>query len=235
MPGTAARAQFLQQIHVGITAHRGLANLTRAAGTIGWSNAKALLISPAPVIGIFVGLGLCLAPLSRKCSEFTDALPVLTSAAWAVVVVSWIAVTIGDVCSYQASWHLLPLATVLYVACFLTGYRLGTHSHAQLLPAAACMALVASLAWTAMQTTVAADIAATRARVFDHNVSSVQLAVKQNPPRPAVWNSMSVAGIADVTASGANAFSSSAVDQWLGIPPGDLTVVAVSPPRIHFL
>ena len=113
MPGTAARAQFTQNVHLGFAAHRGLASLTRAAGTIAWSDAKAVALSPAPVLGIFIGLGLCLAPLSRTRAELTHALPVLVRAAWTVVLVSWAAVTVGDLGSYQASWHLLPLATVL--------------------------------------------------------------------------------------------------------------------------
>ena len=43
---------------------------------------------------------------------------------------------------------------------------------------------------------------------------------------------MSVAGIADVAASGPNAFAAKAVGQWLGIPPGNLVIVPVSPPKL---
>jgi hypothetical protein len=233
MPGTAARARFLQSVHMGLTTHRGLGNLTSAAITIAWSDAKAVVLSPAPVVGIFVGLGLCLAPLSRARADFTNALPVLVTAAWAVVLVSWAAVTVGDVCSYTASWHLLPLSTVVYAACVLTGYSLGSRSRAKYVPAAVCATMVASLAWTTVQTTTAANIAFARARVFDGNVHSVHVALEQTPPQPTIWNAMSVAGIGDVTVSGPNGFAARAVGQWLGIPPEKLVIVAVSPPRLR--
>jgi hypothetical protein len=234
MPGTAARAQFLESIHRGLTTHRGFANLTRAAGSIAGSDAKAVLLSPAPVLGLFIGLGLYLAPLSRTRAELAGALPVLLKAAWAVVLVTWAAVTVGDVCSYQASWHLLPLAAVFYVACFLTGYALGTLSSARYVPVAVCGCLVATLAWTTMQTTVAADTAFARARVFDANIRSVQIALAHTPPRPAIWNSMSVGPMTDAAASGPNVFAANAVSQWLGIPPSQLVIVPVSAPLARF-
>ena len=65
MPGTIARAHYLESFHLGLSAHRGLANLTRATAHIALSDAKAIVLSPAPVLGLFIGLALCLAPFSR--------------------------------------------------------------------------------------------------------------------------------------------------------------------------
>jgi hypothetical protein len=234
MPGTIARVHYLKSIHLGLSAHPGLTNLSRAAADIGWADAKAVVFSPAPVLGIFIGLALCLAPLSRTRAELDHALPVLLIAAWSVVLVSWAAVTAGDLSATKASWHLLPLVVVLYTACVLSGYALGTHSEARYLPAGACVCMVAALTWTTMQTTAAADVTLARARVFDDNVRSVHVALKHKPPGPAIWYSMPIGSMADAGGSGPDAFATVAVEQWLGIPPGSLVIVPIAAPESHF-
>jgi hypothetical protein len=234
LPGTIARTRYFGSIHLGLSAHPGLANLTRAAAHIGWLDAKAVVLSPAPVLGIFIGLALCLAPLSRTRAELTDALPVLVPTAWVVVLASWAAVTFGDLSATLASWHLLPLVTVLYAACVLTGYALGTRSEARYLPVGVCVCLVAALAWTTAQTTSAANVVLVRSRVFDQNVRAAHTALGEHPPRPVVWRSMSIGSMTDAAKSGPNAFAGVAVAQWLDIPPDDLVIVPVSPPETRF-
>ena len=234
LPGTAARARYLESFHLGLSAHRGLANLTRATAHIALSDAKAVVLSPAPVLGLLIGLALCLAPFSRNRSELTEALPSLLIASWGVVFVSWVAVAFGDLSSSQASWHLLPLATAVYVASLITGYALGTHKTVKYLPMGVGVCLVAALTWTTVQTTVVAEAAIDRARVFDDNVRSAQVAREHRPPRPTTWYSMSIGQMTDAAASGPNDWAGTAVAQWLRIPPDDLVIVPVSLPKAHF-
>jgi hypothetical protein len=158
----------------------------------------------------------------------------LLPAAWAVVLVSWIAVTFGDLSATQAAWHLLPLVTVLYTACLLTGYALGGRSEAKYLPASVCVCMVAALAWTTAQTTVAANVAFARASVFDDNIRSAHVSLEHTPPRPTIWYSMSVGSMTDAGASDANAFAARAVRQWLGIRPENFVIVPISAPEVHF-
>jgi hypothetical protein len=210
LPGTLARAHYLESSGVGLSAHRGLANLSRATVHIALSDAKAIVLSPAPILGLLIGLALCL------------------------VLVSWLAVAFGDLSSSQASWHLLPLATVVYVACLITGYALGTHNDVKYLPVGVGVCLVAALAWTTMQTTVVAEAAIDRARVFDDNVRAAHVAAEHSPPRSTIWYSMSIGNMTDATASGENAWAGTAVAEWLGIPPDDLVFVPVSLPKARF-
>ena len=52
MPGTTARAHYLESFHLGLSAHHGAGqNLTRATAHIALSDAKAIVLSPAPVLG----------------------------------------------------------------------------------------------------------------------------------------------------------------------------------------
>ena len=150
-----------------------------------------------------------------------------------MVFVSWAAVTFGDLSATQASWHVLPLATAVYVASLITGAR---SNAARSRPCSWVFAvcLVAALAWTTMQTTVVAEAAIDRARVFDDNVRAAHVAVEHSSPRATIWYSMSIGSMADATASGPNEWAGTAVAQWLGIPPDDFVIVPVSLPKARF-
>lgn len=233
VPGTELRAHFFEQVHRGVTVHHGLLGVARVGASYALSDAKGVLISPAPVLGIFLGLAFCLTPVARARGAFAELVPTLMVAAWAVVGAALVAVALGDVYSYPASWHLLPLATALYVACFLAGYALGLQSRAELVPLAIGAVLVLAFAWTAVQTANATHVAWSRARVIDDDVQAVHAARASSPPRRVTWRSMSVGDMADAASSGPNAYVRDSVSQWLGIPSEDLAVVAVDPPSWH--
>ena len=162
-------------------------------------------------------------------------MPVLLTAAWGVVLASWAAVTFGDLSATQASWHLLPLSAVLYAACVLSGYALGTRSVAKYLPAAVGACMVAALAWTTMQTTVATNTALARSRVFDDNVRSVQVALERTPPRRAIWNSMSVGEIDRRRSIGPECVRGHCRGPMArNLSPADLVIVPISQPEVRF-
>jgi small-conductance mechanosensitive channel len=221
----------MRQAHLGLAAHHGVASTVRAACSLAWSDAKAVVLSPAPVLGLLIGLLLCLAPFARDDAAIRRALPSLLTASWAVAAIGVVAVAMGDLGSYQASWHLLPLIVVVYPACVLTGYALGTRSRAVHLPAAVSVLAVLALAWTTTQAVSAARVSFARARVFDRDVHAAEVA-QHDPRAVATWRSMSIAGITDAAPPGPNGFAGNAIQHWLGISAAQLHIVPVAEPDV---
>jgi hypothetical protein len=138
----------------------------------------------------------------------------------ATVAASWIFVTLGDIASYRAWWHYLPMWIELTLLGSLLGWWLATRRRSPApgylrwvaagvlaLSCASVTAFAAAATWD-RQSVVDADVAAARARAAGTSTG------------PVVWQSQSEADICDMERDWVQA----AIAQWFGLKPGDFRV-----------
>ena len=232
LPGTAARNHVFATADLGLAQAHG--HVISYFASIAFGNFKAAFLSPAILLGLVVGV--VLGALSPR-NPFRTRTAVIWCAV--VTVVAWLAVSVGDLFSYQAFWHVYPILMMLYLTAGAVGWRL-----AEIRPSLAGIGAVLAagcLVWTVLLTTAVTSAALDRRPIVDSDFARAAALDR----RPIVdhatthlkWVSMSVGrgyGIGD-----AESIWAPVDDHWItgdiatlfGIPERNIVVKIVRTPN----
>ncbi len=186
MPGTAVRNHVFSTEGIGILQAHG--HVVNYFASVAFDDFKAGVLSPAIPLGLI--LGFVLGALSPR-----DRFRTYTALIWCAVVtvVAWLAITVGDVYSYQAWWHLDALWIMLYVTAGAAGWWLAD-IRPSLVGVGAVLA-VGCVAWTCVLTTAMTTAAWDRRSIVDGDFARASQIVRtKDATTHLVWVSMWVGG-----------------------------------------
>jgi hypothetical protein len=228
LPGTSARQSVLAGSGTGIATLHGLsawpyAIASTARHTLAWT-----MLSPAPVLGAAVGWTVrrsstLLAPTEQE----RHVVRTVGTALGGTAVASWILVTLGDIASYRAWWHLFPLWVQVTLLGALAGWRLAAVQRWTLRGEGGYLTWVVHgllVLWCAAVTFYAASASWDRRAVVDANIAAARAVVSGAASGPVIWQSQSVGGIEDMQPDQSHWVNYS-VAQWFGLHPSDFQVV----------
>ena len=187
LPGTASRNQAFATSGLGLAQAHG--HVISYFASLAFGNFEAAVLSPAIPLGLI--LGVVLGALSPR-----DPFRTRTAVIWCAVVtvVAWLAVSIGDLFSYQVFWHVYPLFMMLYLTAGAVGWRLG-----EIRPSFAGIGAVLGagcLVWTVLLTTAVTSAALDRRPIVDGDFARAaaldRRPVVDRATTHLVWVSMSV-------------------------------------------
>jgi len=226
LPGTAARNHVFATLGLGLSQAHG--HVFSDLGSIAFGDFEAAVLSPAIPLGVI--LGVVLGALSPR-----DPFRTRTALIWCAVVtvVAWLAVSLGDLFSYQVWWHVYPLWMMLYLTAGAVGWRL-----AEIRPSLAGIAATMAagcLVWTCLLTTAVTTAALERRTVVDRDFAA---ATHAPATTHLVWVAMWVSGFGSEGIRDAEPAWWPAGDRWVfgnlsilfHIPQRNIVVRIVPPP-----
>jgi len=224
LPGTASRNHVFATLGLGVAQAHG--HVISDLGSLAFGDFEAAVLSPAIPLGVI--LGVVLGALSPR-----DPFRTRTALIWCAVVtvVTWLAVSIGDLFSYEVWWHVYPLWMMLYLTAGAVGWRL-----AEIRPSLAGIGAVLAagcVAWTFVLTMAVTTAAWDRRPIVDGDFARAKDATTH-----LVWVSMWVSGFGSEGVRDAEPAWWPAGDRWVfgnvsilvGIPQRDIVVRIVPPP-----
>jgi hypothetical protein len=233
LPGTSVRQADLANQGIGIRAVHGFMPWLQLIGAAIKTSLAWPVLSPALVLGLAAGWivrrGLVTPAVSTD--EERTVIRVVGTALGATVVASWIVTVLGDIASYPAWWHCLPLWIELVLVGALVGWWLAAR---RLGPAGGHRSAAAErrgylrqavpvvvVLWCVSVTALAAAATWDRHSIVDADVAAAQARAAGTTTGPVVWQSQSMADICDMERD----WVQDSIAQWFGLQRTDFQVV----------
>ncbi len=239
LPGTSARAVDYSNQKIGLARYDGLVAVARALVKITAQDAFHALASPAVLVGAVTGYAARRLIPSTDPSREAEAVGVIGTALLVATVGCWVAVSLGDLASYVAWWHLFYVDLLATLLAALIGWALAARGFAPFArrprPIAlgtprATAALLTVIVWGAGITALAAHGQFVRRPVLDRNLAAAA-AYRRHPTGSLTWRAAPVGNLVDITAD-PNFWITNDVATWQRIPVRALRVEEAAPVHV---
>src|SRR5262249_5982989 len=229
LPGTSARQAYLVEVGAGTSMLHGFMPWFHHVASTTQHSLVWTVLTPGPVLGLAAGwiLRRSVATPTVPIDQEQAVIRVVATALSVTLAASWILVTLGEIASYGAWWHLWPLWIQFTLLGSLVGWKLAaqrrrtvSRRRSYLRWAVSIVLVLWCLSWTAYEAATSWE----RRSIVDTNVAAARARAAGTSAGPVVWQAQPVGDITDMQAD-QTYWVNLDIALWFGLDPTDFIVV----------